>query len=105
VEGKVFGRYRRLLELRRQQPAFHPDGPQQVLDTGPALFALRRSSPNGGQSLVALNNVTARRQRVDLTQFDAELFAGGARDLIGGHGHRKHIELSPYQCAWLLPMT
>jgi len=105
VEHQVFQRYRQLLTLRREQPAFHPDGSQQVLNTSPALFSLRRVSPDGAQSLVALNNLTARRQRVTLAELDPTLFTGGAKDLIGGHGHRKQVELSPYQSAWLLPMS
>jgi sucrose phosphorylase len=61
--ARVFDGYRRLLEVRRAQSAFHPAAPQAILDLGPGLFALRRGRRDG-QTIVALHNVTARSQEL-----------------------------------------
>lgn len=82
--AQVFSRYARLLELRRRQPALHPQSPQQVLDTGPAVFGLRRG-PRAGQTLLALHNLSPTAQAPDL-----------AREGVG------RVELGPYEACWLL---
>lgn len=102
--AQVFGRYARLLGARRAEPAFHPNAPQQVLDLGPAIFALRRG-PRDGRTVLALHNVSGRRQLLADPPFDAEL----AVDLLGGHRLRRgdRLDLAPYGAAWLAsgPLT
>jgi sucrose phosphorylase len=60
--AQIFHGMTSLLASRRQEPAFHPSSPQEVLDLGPGIFALRRG-PRGGREVVALHNVTPRPQR------------------------------------------
>ena len=50
-----------LLGRRQSLAAFHPHASQEVLDYGPGVFALKRTTP-GGESLVALHNVTGEQQ-------------------------------------------
>ncbi|NTU85504.1 MAG: sugar phosphorylase [Chloroflexales bacterium] len=102
-EGAVLGRMVALLRARRGEPAFHPNGPQRVLDLGPALFALERHAPAGDSRVVCLHNVSgeAREARLDGSP--------GARhsDLIGGGAYRAGdggaltLRLAPYQALWL----
>jgi glucosylglycerate phosphorylase len=99
-EAQVFARYARLLEVRRQQPAFHTRSGQQVLDAGPGIFALARG-PLEGQVLVTLHNVTASPQVAnnDLPAGDP----GDWEDVIGGQRFDpgSAVELAPYQVLWL----
>jgi sucrose phosphorylase len=74
--AQVFHGMTSLLAARRDQPAFHPNSPQEVLDLGPGIFALRRG-PYAGRELLAIHNVTPRVQRA------------------GEFG-----ELQPYEVAW-----
>ena len=107
-EGRVFDAYRRLLRLRRQEPAFQPAGGQQVLNLGPGVFAVLRTPPSDtGRPVLCLVSVSARPQTVALP---ADLGAGGPwRDLIAGavyemEANAAQIALAPYQTCWLVPI-
>jgi len=54
----VFHALHRLLEQRRQEPCFHPNAPQRVLETPPELLAIERGPLRNGRRLLALYNVT-----------------------------------------------
>jgi len=62
LRAQVFGRYRQLLAQRAASPAFHPHGGQKVLDVGPSVFGLLRTSPDDSQQVTCLQNVTAQTQ-------------------------------------------
>ena len=102
LRAKVFGAYRRLLDIRQRRPAFHPDAAQEVLDLGPSFFALRRQDRASGRSILAVHNVTRRPQTADL-----RAAAGGPawRDLLGGEDFAAaslgKIDLGAYQVRWL----
>ena len=63
--GRVFQAYKRLLNIRKRQPAFHPDAPQTVLDLGNELFGLQRTSLDGGQQIICLFNCSPNAVTVD----------------------------------------
>jgi sucrose phosphorylase len=97
--AQVFARYARLLEVRRRQPAFHPQALQRVLGLGGAVFALQRG-PREGQTLLALHNLSERPQVVEVPDTDGpvgwvDLLSGGE---VAGAGP---LELAPYGVLWL----
>jgi glucosylglycerate phosphorylase len=57
AERKVFDGYRRLLKVRRRQRAFHPDAPQELVESdNPAVAAfIRGNSEFGPRVMVAAN--------------------------------------------------
>jgi len=77
LRSQVFRRYRQLLVKRASSPAFHPHGGQKVLHMGSKIFAVLRSSPDGDQHYLCLQNVSPQNQ-----------FAG-------------MYELGPYQTIWV----
>ncbi|MBM3858217.1 MAG: sugar phosphorylase [Verrucomicrobia bacterium] len=79
--SRIFEGYRALLRRRAASPAFHPCAPQEVLDCGDAVFALRRTSLDGRQSVVCLHNVSGERQRVQVD--------------------RREVLLQAYEALWL----
>jgi glycosidase len=81
LRSQVFERYRRLLVQRIGSPAFHPNGLQKILDVGRGVFSVLRTSPDGSQHVLCLQNITARTQTVSLPK--------------GNH------LLEPYQTLWL----
>jgi len=100
-EARVWAGYRRLLAVRRQQPAFHPDADQLAWRAVPAwLVAVLRTSRDERQRILALVNVSGARQGWDLP---GELAFHPQRDLISGRrwpgGTR--VELGPYETVWL----
>ncbi|MBT8429906.1 MAG: sugar phosphorylase, partial [Gammaproteobacteria bacterium] len=54
--GQVFVLYSRLLQLRRQQPAFHPDAPQNIYELDERVFCFERVSLNSKQRILVLAN-------------------------------------------------
>lgn len=100
--GQVFSTYQSFLRIRRAQPAFHPDGAQQVLALGDEVFGLLRTAPDDTQRILALFNFTSRSQQLPA----ADLPEGAAQwpDLLGLTGCRQSggdLTLSPYGVCWL----
>ncbi len=95
---------RRIIRRRTEQPAFHPNAAQTVIDVGPSVFALFRERP-GVQRLLALTNVTAGEVRI---RVPIDSIGGGTlwRDVLGrgryqaSDGHLS-VALPPYAVAWL----
>ena len=95
---------RRLIRRRIEQPAFHPNASQRVIDAGPSVFALLRERPDA-QRLLALTNVTARDAHV---RVPVEDIVGAAlwRDVLSGARYQSSdgvlaFPLRPYGVAWL----
>jgi glucosylglycerate phosphorylase len=93
--GQVFSAYQRLLRARRCEPAFHPQGAQEVLDCGPGVFGLTRRSLDASRTVVALHNVT------DSTA-EFELAEGRWQSLLSEEQIQGKATLRPYGIAWLL---
>lgn len=94
--AQVFAGYKRLLQVRRAQRAFHPLGRQRAfLLNGGHILAVERCAPDEGQTIVALFNFSGEPQQVVLDQ-------AVTADVIGGvpiTGH--NVALAPYGMRWL----
>jgi glucosylglycerate phosphorylase len=105
--GRVFNGYRHMLCVRRQEPAFHPEAGQHVLDLGPAVFAVLRMPREAGRQVICLVNVSQEPQMVRLTTDFGDIRSGGVyRELIEGAAHEVEegtiaVELAGYQVSWL----
>lgn len=105
-QATVLAGYRQLLATRRQQPAFHPDGPQRVCaGVPPWLVAVLRASPDGRQQILVLVNVSNQPRSWDLSAWaPLEGVAGrSVRDLLSGRlwPAATRGELGPQQTVWL----
>jgi sucrose phosphorylase len=101
-QAAVLAGYRRLLATRRQQPAFHPDGPQQVWTDVPSwLVAVLRTSPDGRQRILVLVNVSQRSQSWELPPEIAH--RRPARDLLSGRVWPSvtRAEIGALETVWL----
>ena len=110
IRRKVLVELVRRMLIRREQPAFHPDSPQQSLELGSRVLGVIRGSPGWGQTIVSLTNVSHERIEVDLEILAAEAthaatcFAPeGCIDLIEDRLHPPgdRLELTAGQTAWL----
>lgn len=100
----VFHALRRLLDLRRQEPCFHPNVPQQVISTPAELLAIERGPLADGRRLLALFNVTDRRIALDqggeaLTQ---RLQQHAWQPLDTSSSLHPPASLPPYAVLWLV---
>src|SRR5690606_15980307 len=102
LRARVFFAYRDLIARRTSERAFHPNGPQTVLDLHPALFALLRTSPDGAEQIVAIHNVPVQTVRADLSAVPLEAITGFT-DLITGTpvAAGTAFDVRPYQVLWL----
>ncbi|TWT93380.1 Sucrose phosphorylase [Botrimarina colliarenosi] len=101
VQRRVFDGYRDLLAKRIAEPAFHPDAPQRVVDTGnPAVLAFERVSLDGERRLLVLCNVAATDELADLPDPYRD-----ATDLLAGVTMEGGAtsSLTPGQTLWLAP--
>ncbi len=100
---RVYTELRRLIAIRREQPAFHPNATQFTLHLGLEVFGFWRQSLLREQSVFCIHNVTDRIQQVALE--DVNLIGTDQwRDLISGEEIRDLsgcLTLKPYQAVWL----
>ena len=108
-EAAVFQAYRSMLLRRANHPAFHPDGPQEVVDLGSKVFAIVRRSPDLLDCVLCAFNFTGQRQTLPAQVISESLrVSPGAgevvRDVLSGVQvdiGAEGLELAPYQAVWL----
>lgn len=94
----------RLIKIRRQQGAFHPNATQYTLHPGnPALFAFWRQSMSRDQSIFSVHNLSDQVQELRLSDLNlvcidpwCDLISGECFDDIYAV-----IHLQPYQSMWI----
>ncbi|MEC8044260.1 MAG: sugar phosphorylase [Verrucomicrobiota bacterium] len=105
--SRIFQWYSRTLRMRAGCPAFHPDAPQEILQMGDSIFALRRDSLDGALSVICLFNFRGEETKIEEMNPLKEIFpANKARDLISGgeidwSESSGGLVLRPYQALWL----
>ena len=99
----VFAEMKRLIQVRRQQPAFHPNATQYTLHFSDQVFAFWRESLDREQSVFALHNVSAELQLIPMVELNliateswSDLISGQLYEDLGGE-----LELPPYGCVWI----
>lgn len=106
VAGEIFEEYLRRLKIRRAHAAFHPCGPQKILNLGSSeLFGFTRTAPDNSERIVVLFNFTPFTKSLRMPEhpeLDQDYI-----DLLSGKPPQEdpaHAELiiPPYGCYWLL---
>jgi glycosidase len=95
---EVFLALKRRLAVRRTEPCFHPDAPQRVLPSPPELLILERGPLADGRRLLAIHNVTDRRQPLTLPQPQGAPWF----DLLERATLARLESLAPYRSLWLV---
>ena len=102
-QSKVHARMIKLLNIRKEQPAFHPNATQFTLQLGEQIFGFWRQSIDRRQSIFCIFNVTDEPQNVRLS--DINLIGTDTWfDLISGHTMSLEdieYQLTPYQSMWI----
>lgn len=96
-----FTSLKRRLELRANEPCFHPESPQRVLDTPPGLFAIQRGPLPDGRRLLAIYNISEKRQPLDLPELDENPWYDVLKDGTPWDPKERDI-LRPYRSLWLV---
>ena len=102
----VMNVYTRMLRARAACPAFHPDAPQEVLDTADEVLALLRQSLDGRVKVMCCFNfagedVLLPREALTMQLGEAPSFRNllNGRDLEFGEGG---FSIQPYGCVWVV---
>ncbi len=101
IPGSVLEAYRRMLAVRIQQPAFHPEAQQEGVDLGhPSLVGFVRTSLDAGQRILVVANLGPEPRTVDCVAAaglppGADLL--GSAELTGSS-----VRLEGYQTAWIV---
>ncbi|GAA5496551.1 Glycosidase [Rubritalea squalenifaciens DSM 18772] len=99
----VFSELKRLIQIRRKQPAFHPNATQYTLHFGEKIFAFWRESLHREQSIFALHNISTEAQSIPLVELNL-IATDTWCDLLSGETYTSTdatIELPPYGCVWI----
>jgi sucrose phosphorylase len=99
--GQVFTLYARLLQLRRQQPAFHPDAAQRIYELDPRVFCFERTSRNERQRILVLANLSSEDLALDMGGLPQDL--SRREELLGLNNPafgRDLIQVEPYAVFW-----
>ncbi|WP_041764700.1 sugar phosphorylase [[Leptolyngbya] sp. PCC 7376] len=100
----VFNELKRLISIRRQQPAFHPNATQYTLDfRSQAIFGVWRQSRDRRQSIFCLYNLSNRPKSVAVSNLNL-ICTDEWHDLLGGlqiDEQTETLHLNPYQIVWI----
>lgn len=106
LRSRVLTAYRRLLEARAAEPAFHPSGQQRVCMLNESICTLLRISPDGDSRVLCAHNVSDQDQELHLVPAELDLPSHTWCDLLTGEEHhpdqgRLRLTLPPYAIRWL----
>lgn len=90
--AQVFNGYKRLLQVRRAQRAFHPLSRQSAIVVDESVLVLERQSPQG-EKIVAVFNFSDHSQEF--------AFGGNLTDVLSGRRFCRILNLEPYEMYWL----
>lgn len=104
VRYKVLHKYREMLKIRKEHPAFSPEAAQQIIDISHNFVAIERHNKSQNERILCVSNVTS----------DVQDFSGSTLPILGADdrltdlltGKQRtvdpKIELHPFETVWLL---
>ena len=101
--SRILNELKRLIAIRRKQPAFHPNATQFTLHFGDHICAFWRQNLRRDQSIFAISNITNEEQTIILADINLTV-TDSWQDLISGNQiteNQVDITLKPYQSVWL----
>jgi sucrose phosphorylase len=107
LRSYVYQGYCQLLEARKAHAAFNPFGGQEIISLHPQIFAVLRTSPDGNEQILCLQNISVNKHEIII---DLSLFPfhpnGSVIEVIRKKRfsvtHNKlHLKLGPYEVLWL----
>lgn len=99
----IFNELLRIIEVRKQQTAFHPNATQFTLQFGDGIFGFWRQSLDRVQSIFCISNITNNEQEITLSDINLIVTDKWYDLLSGTEITEKDVAmlLKPYQTVWL----
>lgn len=101
--AQIFQRLKALIQLRGEQPAFHPNATQFTLHLGEQLFGFWRQSIDRRQSIFCISNISDDVMTLSLSDINL-IGTDEWKDLISNqvfHSIEEQIHVQPYQTLWI----
>lgn len=97
LRQQVYTRLGQLIQLRRRQPAFHPDNPMTLYESENAVLVLRRHQSESGDGLLCVFNLSGRSVETQLP------VAHTLQDVVSGEkiDGTQPVKLDAWQFMWL----
>ncbi len=103
--SKVFNEYRRILNIRRQHPAFNPYARQQVYDVGESLFVVLRENTDQQEAVLSISNLSSGKKKVPVNEVDLPVKVDSAYPNLLKEEKRKiedgDLVLESFETVWL----
>ncbi|WP_394128954.1 sugar phosphorylase [Shewanella maritima] len=103
LNHKVLSQLSKLIEIRKEQSAFHPNAIQFTLHLGLGMFGVWRQSLDRKQSIFCISNVTDQQQDLVLGEINL-IITESWKDLISQVSideEQSVMVLAPYQTVWI----
>lgn len=97
LRQQIYTRLGQLIQLRRRQPAFHPDNPMTLYDSENTVLVLSRHQPESGEGLLCVFNLSGRSVETRLP------VAHTLQDVVSGKkvDGTQPVKLDAWQFMWL----
>ncbi|MFH1476748.1 MAG: alpha-amylase family glycosyl hydrolase [Verrucomicrobiota bacterium] len=106
VASRSLAAHLRMLKIRAEHPAFHPDGAQIVAAVTDSVLGIERAAPDGTERILALANLSNQPARLARAGLQPHGWQNhGPTDLLTGQSiasQDNSIALEAYAVAWLL---
>lgn len=100
----------RLITIRTQHRAFHPNGGQQIFMLSPHVFTVLRTSPEDDQNILTLTSVSNKVCKFEVPLHEVSIDETHWYDLVSGmewmaENNKLYITMQPYDTIWLEPFS
>jgi len=97
LRQQIYTRLGQLIQLRRRQPAFHPDNAMTIYESENAVLVLRRHQPDRDEGLLCVFNLSGRSLETRLPM------AHTLQDVVSGEkvDGTQPVKLDAWQFMWL----
>jgi glycosidase len=101
---RIFYTLKEIIKKRKEHPAFHPFGWQQVYDVDPELFCLLRWDPAKTEEVLVIANITNNVKKINFSSNLVPIESGREySDILSGEKFIANgkTELLPFQVIWV----
>lgn len=103
TKHQVYMKYKKLLQVRTNEPLFSPHATQKILEIDPHLFAVLRE--RNGKKLLAIVNVSGKTVHMDTSKIHEILGKNNPMDIITQTDiqftDKNVYSINPYEVLWL----
>ncbi len=95
-----------IIKIRTEEKAFHPNSKQEVIDISGSLFAVIRTSTDETEKILAITNITDKKQSCEINITDLNIHENLWKDILSEKSFRTQngkisCYIEPYDSVWL----